>query len=148
MAQILRGLGFSVRGLVLIDSPYPKNHEPLPEDIVRFVLSRSVFKNGVNKNHGNDTGNNSHLLTEFKANATLLGKYSPPQVRCDVKTVVLRSRDTFDSSGLCGVKYGWLESQIARTKAIKGWESIVGESVDVLDIPGHHFQAFDEQNVG
>ncbi|KAI4262752.1 MAG: hypothetical protein L6R42_002078, partial [Xanthoria sp. 1 TBL-2021] len=146
VAQILRGLGFSVRGLVLIDSPYPKNHEPLPEDIVRFVLSRSVSKNGVNKNHGNDPGNNSHLLTEFKANATLLGKYSTPQVRCDVKTVVLRSRDTFDSSGLCGVKYGWLESQIARTEAIKGWESIVGESVDVLDIPGHHFQAFDEQN--
>ncbi|KAL8846942.1 MAG: hypothetical protein Q9221_007984 [Calogaya cf. arnoldii] len=59
--QILQRLGFNVRGLVLIDSPYPQNHEPLPEDIIRFILGRSAFKNGFNK----DTGKSSHLLTEF-----------------------------------------------------------------------------------
>lgn len=143
MAQILRRLGFGVRGLVLIDSPYPENHEPLPEEIVRFVLGRSAIKNRVK-----GTGESLHLRTEFQANATLLGKYPARQDRCDIKTVVLRSRDSFDSSGLCGVQYEWLESQTARTEAIKGWEAMLGQRVDVLDIPGHHFQAFDEQNVG
>ncbi|KAL8893769.1 MAG: hypothetical protein Q9192_004942, partial [Flavoplaca navasiana] len=117
VAQILQRRGFNVRGLVLIDSPYPKNHDPLPEEIVKFVLGPKSSKNGAIKNHGNDTGTNSHLLTEFKANAALLGQYSPPPARCDIKTVILRSRETFHSSGLCGVKYEWLESQTARTEA-------------------------------
>ncbi|KAL8662775.1 MAG: hypothetical protein Q9168_008204, partial [Polycauliona sp. 1 TL-2023] len=133
VAQILSGFGFNVRGLVLIDSPYPKNHEPLPEEIIRFVLGRSK---------------SSYLLAEFKANAALLGEYSPAQARYDVETVILRSRDTFDSAGLCGVDYGWLEGQETRTEAIQGWSHLVGGSVDVLDIPGHHFQAFDEECIG
>ena len=145
-AHILRGLNFNVKGVVLIDSPYPKNHEPLPEKIIRYVLSHSSSGNGV-KNRGDSIGKSSPLLLEFKANAALLGAYSPPQPCHGIKTVILRSRDTFDTSALCGVKYDWLTSQSARTKAIKGWESLIGEGVDVLDIPGHHFQAFDEQNV-
>ncbi|KAL8778964.1 MAG: hypothetical protein Q9213_007164 [Squamulea squamosa] len=145
-AHILRGRGFDVRGLVLIDSPYPHNHEPLPEAIIKYVLSRNSSRKGV-KNQGDVTGKSSPLLLEFKANAALLGAYSPPQTRYDIKTVILRSRDTLDTSALCGVKYDWLSSQSTRTEAIKGWESIVGESVDVLDIPGNHFQAFEEQNI-
>ncbi|KAL9039245.1 MAG: hypothetical protein Q9180_002645 [Flavoplaca navasiana] len=147
VAQILQRRGFNVQGLVLIDSPYPKNHEPLPEGIVKFIFGRSASKNGAIKNSGNDTGTRSHLLTEFKANAALLGQYSASATRCDIRTVILRSRDTFDSSGLCGVRYEWLESQTARTKAVEGWQSMLAGKVDVLDIPGHHFQAFDEQNV-
>ncbi|KAL8881078.1 MAG: hypothetical protein Q9192_007879 [Flavoplaca navasiana] len=146
VAQILQRRGFSVNGLILIDSPYPKNHDPLPEEIVKFVLGPKSSKNGAIKNHGNDTGTDSHLLTEFKANAALLGQYSPPPARCDIKTVILRSLETFDSSGLCGVKYEWLESQTARTEAVQGWQSMIAGSIDVLDIPGHHFQAFDEQH--
>ncbi|KAL9027890.1 MAG: hypothetical protein Q9180_007258, partial [Flavoplaca navasiana] len=147
VAQILQWRGFNVRGLVLIDSPYPKNHDPLPEEIVKFVLGRNSFRNGAIKNHGNDTGTISHLLTEFKANAALLGQYSQPPAPCNIKTVFLRSRGTFDSSGLCGVKYEWLESQTARTEAVQGWQSMIAGNIDVLDIPGHHFQAFDEQHV-
>ncbi|KAL8913791.1 MAG: hypothetical protein Q9172_007210 [Xanthocarpia lactea] len=145
-AHILQGQGVDVRGLVLIDSPYPHNHEPLPEEVIKYVLHRNSSRKGV-KNQGDDTSKSSPLLLEFKANAALLGAYSPPHTRCDIKTVILRSRDTFDTSALCGVKYDWLSSQSARTEAIKGWESIVGERVDVLDIPGNHFQAFEEQNI-
>ncbi|KAL8861117.1 MAG: hypothetical protein Q9178_002331 [Gyalolechia marmorata] len=145
-AHILRGHGFNVRGLVLIDSPYPQNHEPLPEDIIKYVLSRNSSRNGT-KNPGDFAGKSSPLLQEFKANAALLGAYSPPHTRCDIRTVILRSRDTFDASALCGVKYDWLSSQSTRTEAIRGWESIVGGSVDVLEIPGNHFQVFDERNI-
>lgn len=36
---------------------------------------------------------------------------------------------------------------MARTEAVHGWQSVIAGSIDVLDIPGHHFQAFDEHNV-
>lgn len=61
--------------------------------------------------------------------------------------MVLRSRDTLDTEALCGVRYEWLNSQKARDQAVEGWKQIVGYDVDVLDIPGNHFEVFDEQHV-
>lgn len=52
-----------------------------------------------------------------------------------------------DTDALCGMTYEWLSSQKARDDAIKGWEQIVGSRIEVLGIPGNHFQAFDAQNV-
>ena len=60
---------------------------------------------------------------------------------------MLRSQDTLDTEALCGVKYDWLSSQRTRDEAIKGWEVILGTEADVLDIPGNHFEAFDEKFV-
>lgn len=60
---------------------------------------------------------------------------------------MLRSRDILDTEALCGVKYDWLSSQRARDEAVKGWEGILGGKVDVLEIPGNHFEAFDEKYV-
>ena len=60
---------------------------------------------------------------------------------------MLRCRDTFNTETLCGIKYDWLSSQKARTEAIHGWERIVGSVLDVLEIPGDHFEAFNEEYV-
>ena len=134
-ARQLSLIGFHVKGLVLIDSPYPHNHQPLPREIVFSILDRLSPDDGVKPD----------LLNEFHKNGTLLGEYSPPSGR-PIKTIMLRSRDTLDTDALCGVRYDWLSSQKARDDAINGWEQLVGGNMEVLEIPGNHFQAFDKEN--
>ncbi|KAL8728548.1 MAG: hypothetical protein Q9181_005305 [Wetmoreana brouardii] len=102
----------------------------------------------MESHNGGDSSKTSNLVAEFKANAALLGAYFPPVTPSYIKTVALRSRDTFDTETLCGVRYDWLSSQSFRTEAIRSWEELVGGAVDVLEIPGNHFEPFDEQNVG
>lgn len=147
-AHILKAAGFDIKGLILIDSPYPKDHQPLPESIIKHVLSSVADKNssGIRKSNGDSI--NPHLLTEFKTNAALLSAYVPPVKHSFFKTVVLRSRETFDTHALCGTRYDWLSSQKTRDVAIRGWEDIVGGKADVLEIPGNHFEVFDVENVG
>jgi len=143
-ATQLQSAGFDVKGLILIDSPLPRNHQPLPEGIITHVLSNTLSTPNSPKKNRDII--NPHLLTEFKHNAALLGTYSPPTTTY-FKTVMLRSRDILDTEALCGVKYDWLSSQRARDEAVKGWEGILGGKVDVLEIPGNHFEAFDEKYV-
>ena len=145
-AHILQASGFNVKGLVLIDSPYPQDHEPLPDKIIKYVLSKVSAKLGI-ENDTDDDGMIRPLLTEFKASAALLKSYSPSTLPHYVKTVALCSRDLMDTETLCEVSYDWLSSAKARTEAIKGWEKIIGGDVDVLEIPGNHFEAFDERHV-
>lgn len=54
---------------------------------------------------------------------------------------MLRSANSFDAQGLCGVEYGWLERQDVRDEAIDGWRALVGD-IEVLDIEGNHFEVF------
>lgn len=140
-AHQLRDEGKDVRGIVLIDSPYPVNHEPLPDAVIAHV-SKAGSKN--DSNHATL----QRISKQFQANSTMLGKYKPPQSSQPFpKVVLLRSRDTFDSEGLCGVKYPWLSDQQTRSQAIAAWEKLIGQSIQVLEIPGNHFEVFAQQNV-
>ncbi|KAL8823528.1 MAG: hypothetical protein Q9191_005774 [Dirinaria sp. TL-2023a] len=142
VAHQLREEGKDVEGIILIDSPYPVNHEPLPHAVIAHV-SRSLSSKDSTK------AVSERVSKQFQANAALLGKYRPPQSSQIVaKVVMLRSRDTFDSEGLCGVRYPWLSDQQTRSQAIAAWEKLVGQSIKVLEIPGNHFEAFTQQNVG
>ena len=145
-AHQLQEKGVYVKGIILIDSPYPEDHEPLPEPIIRYILG-----NGKSRLSFNDSqtarGTNSNLLAEFQANAALLGTYSPPAKLTNVRAVVLRSREVLDVDRLCGVKFDWLSSQKARNDEVQRWQSLVGHVIDVLEIPGNHFEAFDEHHV-
>lgn len=140
VAAQLKSTGFDVKGLILIDAPFPINHKPLPDKVIEYVLSDPrKIKNGITKT-------NPHLHTEFKRNAGLLGNYSPP-TRNSIKAVMLRSRDTFDTEKLCGVRYDWLSRQATRDDAVKRWEEMLGGAMDVLEILGNHFQVFDNKFV-
>ena len=137
--QQLANLGVEVKGLVLIDSPYPVDHEPLPAPVISHVTKSgptTIASGGV-------------LANEFERNASLLGAYqaSPLSEKLGIKTVMLRSEDTLDTEALCGVKYDWLSSQQARDEAIAQWEGLLGQDVQVLPIPGNHFEAFAPKNV-
>jgi thioesterase domain-containing protein len=142
-ARQLTMRGIDIKGLVLIDSPSPINHEPLPAAIIASI-TRS---NG-------QPGTTNALQQEFLSNASLLGSYKPesfpqfPRVSGRAfRTVMLRSQNTLNTEALCGVRYDWLSQQEARDDAIVTWENLVGGPVEVLPIPGNHFQPFSEDKV-
>jgi thioesterase domain-containing protein len=143
-AQQLMAGGFDVKGLVLIDSPSPINHEPLPAEVIASITK----PRGQPRSSANDAA----LEAEFLSNASLLGIYKPKYLSKEngkaLKTVMLRSRDVFDTESLCGVRYDWLNRQDTREDAIAAWEELVGGHVEVLPIPGNHFEPFSKENVG
>jgi thioesterase domain-containing protein len=138
MCELLQDAGIQVKGLVLIDSPYPVDHEPLPQGVISHITRSSPAAS-----HG------TALAKEFEVNASLLSSYKPHPVsdKYRVKTVMLRSEETFDTQSICGTQYEWLSSQRTRDRAIAGWENLIGDVIHVLPIPGHHFEAFASHNV-
>lgn len=126
----------------MIDSPYPRKHKSLPEEIITNILKAPSSER---------TEKQSNLITEFKENAALLAQFEPrdydPREQAKIKTVYLRSQETFDTEAVCGVHYDWLSNQQARDTAVHGWEALVGGHVKVMLIPGNHFQPFDADNV-
>ncbi|KAJ4267111.1 polyketide beta-ketoacyl-synthase [Fusarium torreyae] len=139
-ARQLTFRGVDVKGLVLIDSPSPINHEPLPASIIDSII-RSLDQSGVT----------NALKEEFLSNASLLGSYKPETFSRvtgrPLRTVMLRSQDTLDTEALYGVRYDWLSRQEARDNAIVAWENLVGGTVEVLPIPGNHFEPFTEDKI-
>lgn len=71
-AHHLREEGKDVKGLILIDSPYPVNHEPLPDEVIAHVS-----KSGSPNNANNST--RQRVAKQFQANAAMLGKYTAPR---------------------------------------------------------------------
>ncbi|MCJ1393393.1 hypothetical protein MMC18_006267 [Xylographa bjoerkii] len=139
-AQQLMVNGFEVKGLILIDSPYPIDHEPLPNEVIANIVTPSSQTHALN--------DNAALSEEFQINASLLGRYKPSKANgLKLKTVMLRSQDVFDTESVCGVRYDWLSNQDARAAAIVAWEGLVGGHVEVLPIPGNHFEAFSRDNI-
>ena len=143
MARQLLQKGKEVKGLILIDSPYPIDHEPIPNSIIAYFVNLWSRKD---PEEGEET--RQLMSTQFQANAALLGKYKPPATETAYpKVIILRSRETFDCDRLCGIQYPWISDQEARKAAIIAWEQLIGQSIPVLDIPGNHFEAFMSQNV-
>lgn len=139
-AQQLTALGVNVKGLVLIDSPSPLKHEPLPAAII----------SGITKSIGQlehlSSASRFRLEEEFLSNASLLGIYEPesfPQATGSrLKTIMLRSQETLDTESLWHVRYDWLSRQDTRDAAVFAWQKLVGGHVEVLPIPGNHFESF------
>lgn len=142
-ARQLLQIGFPVKGLVLIDSPNPLHHEPLPDSVIQHVC-RPALPGGEDR----VPRSNETLARQFQQNAALLGKYKPSTPAFNgIRTVMLRSQQTFDTETECGVRYDWLMSQEARDDAVKGWEELLGGRIEVFPIPGNHFEAFIPENV-
>nr|APX43980.1 polyketide synthase [Pestalotiopsis microspora] len=142
-ARQLMANGFEVRGLVLIDSPNPINHEPLPKEVITSVTKHSSRVGASSES--------TAMGEEFLYNASLLGAYEaiplPDSRLSKLRTVMLRSQDVMDTESLCGVSYEWLSNQDARSAAIVAWEGLVGGHVEVLSIPGNHFEPFSRTNI-
>ncbi|KAK6081150.1 polyketide synthase [Seiridium cupressi] len=145
-AQQLMARGFEVKGLVLIDSPSPVDHEPLPAAVIS-----SLTKPGA-QSRNLASSSSVALEEEFISNASLLGSYEPepfPKAASrSMKTVMLRSQDVMDTEALWAVRYDWLSRQDTRTASVVAWEGLIGGRIEVLPIPGNHFEPFLEENVG
>ena len=140
VARQLTIRGVNVKGLVLIDSPSPIDHEPLPAAIITSIIGS-----------GRQSVISGNLQEEFLSNASLLGSYKPelyfPVAGKPLKTIMLRSQSTLDTEALFGVRYNWLSQQETRDDAIVAWEYLVSCPVEVFPIPGNHFQPFLEDKV-
>lgn len=138
VAQQIDSLAYTTLAVLLIDSPCPLNHQPLPPQVVDYILGPKKLSQLVL----------ATMVSQFDSHARFLAKYLtqqpiPPQRRY----VMLHSTQVLDTTRLCGVPYPWLESQQERALALRQWESILNRSLAVYDIPGNHFEPFDDENV-
>lgn len=138
VAKQLSEAGVLVKGLVLIDSPYPGNHQPLPKQIASAVVN--------NMDGLKEPKSKSRTLEAFERHASMLGAYTPP-TSSNLMTVALRSKEAIPTQEIYGVDYPWLSSQKTRDDAIDNWRRLVGGRLETLTIPGNHFEAFDEYHV-
>jgi thioesterase domain-containing protein len=137
VARQLLDIGRPVKGLLLIDAPYPRNHKPLPNSVIDVIVPQSK------------SSSRQEITRQFRHCAALLADYDcPPTSRLpNTKVVALKSAQVLDTRSLYGVSYPWLSSQSARDAAIRQWEELLEQEITVLDIQGDHFQAFDPENV-
>ncbi|KAL9045074.1 MAG: hypothetical protein Q9214_001839 [Letrouitia sp. 1 TL-2023] len=141
VSRILLSRNLRVRGLLLVDSPPPLNHQPLPIEVIDAVTKpssryepQSKIRDAVREQFITNTAH----LADFKPKR-LNGRYPD--------TVLLRSKEGFDASGLGSRPHRWLEDRSETRYAVEGWEEIIGHDVKLIDIPGNHFEVFDENNI-
>lgn len=138
-AQILTQQGYAVTGILLIDSPAPVNHQPLPPAIIDAVLPKPQPHNKTA----------IAIRRQFELNTALLAKFKPPKVEHGqhIDIVLLRCSEGYDAAGLDCAKHAWLEDRSDARRAVEGWERVVEGDVEVVDLPGNHFEVFDKANV-
>lgn len=132
-----------MKGVVLIDSPSPLNHVPLPTSLLDAIAGLDARI---------QSGSEIHRLikTQFELNTTILGRYEPPVGKhIYPKLALLRSKEGFNPSNVPHnvIIPPWLAQRHDSRQVAEGWEKLVGQSLRVWDIPGHHFQPFDPSNV-
>ncbi|KAL4890075.1 beta-ketoacyl synthase [Aspergillus ambiguus] len=138
VAQQLDTFGYTTLAVLLIDSPCPSDHQPLPEQVVNYILGPKRLPSPVL----------TTMSSQFKSHAQFLAGYSVQQpIPRTRKYVMLHSEQVLDTTRLCGVPYPWLESRQDRVLALRQWERILERSLVVYDIPGNHFEPFNDENV-
>lgn len=139
IAQRLEQCGYDTLGVVLIDSPSPLDHEPLPSAVVDHILNAEILSPSTK----------TTLAAQFKCHAQFLADYringSPPPPHR--RYIMLHSEQPFDTWGVCGQRYLWLESQEERLASLRKWETLLGRPLTTYNIPGNHFQPFTRDNV-
>ncbi|PLN86967.1 hypothetical protein BDW42DRAFT_198421 [Aspergillus taichungensis] len=133
--QVAQELRDKVKGIILIDSPSPICHQPLPAGVVDYVLRQVT------------PPMKTTLQAQFEAHASLLAKFHPAPNSSPARFVLLQSEQLFDTTRLCRVPYAWLESAPERARSLSQWTSLIGTQFPVLPIPGNHFQPFHLKNV-
>ncbi|KAL2869077.1 uncharacterized protein BJX67DRAFT_379556 [Aspergillus lucknowensis] len=133
--EIAQHLASQVEGVILIDSPSPIDHTPLPDTVIRYVLQDL------------DAGGQEFLRTQFTRHAAMLGEYRPSKLQTDLPFVLLQSEETLNTTTLCGIEYPWLENQATQQESVSQWNTLLQSTIRVLQIPGNHFEPFKLQNV-
>ncbi|KAF9077256.1 hypothetical protein BDP27DRAFT_1441966 [Rhodocollybia butyracea] len=117
IALQLEKRGITTRGIVLIDSPSPIGHIPLPDTLIKTIARYNLTRRLRSLRHGRSL---------------------PP-------LVFLRSKTGYSVEGLANIP-SWLSDRSDPNTTTAGWTELA-TSLKVWDIPGHHFQAFDNANI-
>ncbi|KAI1762632.1 hypothetical protein GGR53DRAFT_500984 [Hypoxylon sp. FL1150] len=148
ISRQLRRLGRVVKGVVLIDSPPPVDHQGLPQEIISYVVEK---KQASGPRIVSEALKQARIKVglNFQHHATLLQNYRPePRIGDDdVPCVMVKCSQTMDTETLCSVAYPWLSDEIFRTKSIQVWERLVGRQIPVLEVACNHFEVFDSEHV-
>ncbi|KAK5631478.1 hypothetical protein RRF57_007192 [Xylaria bambusicola] len=149
VARILgsHNLGPAVKGLIFIDSPPPIDHEPLPQEIISYVLSKYT---GAGKTYTSETSKKAleTVKKRFHHHATMLQNYHPEPLHDSIPCVILKCSRSMDTKALCNVSYPWISDDDFRTKSVAQWEQLVGRNIPVLNIDCNHFEVFDPKYIG
>ncbi|KAL1636985.1 polyketide beta-ketoacyl-synthase [Diplodia intermedia] len=137
----------AVAGVVLIDSPHPVGHVPLPDEIIAYVSSSGGNSNNSAAKPSKAVADiRAAVAKQFRRNAALLGAYAPADAD-GIRCVMLMCKGGFDAEALCGVEYAWLSDEAARRESVRVWEGLLGREVPVLEVEGNHFDLFERGNV-
>lgn len=123
--------------VIFVDSPCPQDHDPLPEQVVEYILRKTTPFPGTL----------STLKSQFHHHAKFLAAHRPHRSSSCRHYFMLQSHVLMDTTSLCGVQYPWLESAEARAVSIQRWQTLLGRSLSVMEIPGNHFEPFNDSNV-
>ncbi|KIK51473.1 polyketide synthase [Collybiopsis luxurians FD-317 M1] len=139
-ARHLLSLDRDVRGILLIDPPNPVGHVPLSEALIDAVLSQGGYKISSNASR--------LVFRQFQLNSSMLGRYSSKAQRdiLPLKVAFLRSQKGLSLPGTTVPVPEWLADR-SNPQAVVGWESLVRGPIEILDIPGNHFEPFLPANV-
>lgn len=149
ISRQLRRLGRVVRGVVLIDSPPPVDHQGLPQEIISYVVEKKQQASGPRIVSEALKQARTKVDLNFQHHAMLLQNYHPePRIGDDVPCVMLKCSQVMDTETLCNVAYPWLSDENFRTKSIEVWERLVGRQIPVLEVACNHFEVFDSEYVG
>jgi hypothetical protein len=120
--------------VILIDSPSPVDHVPLPEALLDSVIKPDA--------HCARSDIGQFVKAQFRLNSRVLGEYNPLLADGPFPhLVLLRSCEDFQAPDISSIP-AWLRNRSDARQAAIGWETLTGASVCVRDIPGHHFQPF------
>ncbi|KAI1172122.1 hypothetical protein F4777DRAFT_593119 [Nemania sp. FL0916] len=147
VARQLQSLGRQVKGLILIDSPPPVNHEALPSEIISHVLRDKTANDPAYVTESSKEAREK-LQQRFQYHASLLQNYHPEPQVSDIPCIMLKCSYSMDTAMLCNVTYPWISDDNFRERSVSQWEQLMGRSIPVLDVACNHFQVFDPDYVG
>ncbi|KAK0669809.1 putative polyketide synthase [Cercophora samala] len=131
----------TIKGVILIDSPLPIDHDPLPQQVISHVVGSK----------GRDSPLRKQIHEQFSRHAGMLERYSrQPFGETNgggVPCAMLFCTKTMDTDRACGVSYPWLSDGEYRSKAVERWETVVGRRLLVLDLDCDHFEVFEDGNI-
>ncbi|KAF7192782.1 Orsellinic acid synthase [Pseudocercospora fuligena] len=143
--------GISVRGVVLIDAPPPFGHQPIARKTIETAMAFTQKQN---------TRPRPKAVTEFEdavakltirnnlRRAALLGHYAPSWRHPMPKVILLRSSEGLHIPSATNLPENkWLHDRSDPSISVAAWEELLGEKIDVIDIPGDHFHPFETENV-
>ncbi|KDQ09291.1 hypothetical protein BOTBODRAFT_148243 [Botryobasidium botryosum FD-172 SS1] len=140
VARQLVKTGIQVLGVILIDSPPPTTHVPLPDALIEKACSGQMQKNAI-RLVSRQMKLSTQALVAYDYSASPAAEVPFPRV------AMLRSREPISIEGIDCDYIPFLMNRGDSSTSVAEWERLLDASVPIFDIPGNHFQVFEPNNI-